>query len=82
MISQEALADAVGIGVATLRRLENKKIQKTPVQILARCALVLDVPLMALIDTADCEWTLPGEPPTHRETRDMFVTDRASLPEP
>lgn len=58
---QETVADAIGIGIATYRRMEGKKTYKTPVQYLTRCALLLDVPLSALIDAEDCEW--PEGPP-------------------
>ena len=80
-VTQAALADAIGVGEATLRRLEGKHTQKVPLQILVNCALVLDVPLSALIDADDCRWSGPAvSPPSWRKLDRMLVSDPPVLP--
>lgn len=70
-LRQEVVAEAIGIGIATYRRMEAKKTYKTPVQYLVRCALLFEVPLSTLIDAEDCEW--PEGPPRWQGLADRLT---------
>lgn len=61
-LTQNALAEASGLGLATIRRHEAKSVKNPSLRVLVACALVLDVPLTALIDADDCEWHGAGAP--------------------
>ena len=64
------LAEASGISIATLRRLERGAITNPPLRYLANCALVLGCPLEELIEEEWRQW-LPlakPKPPAKPET--------------
>ena len=55
-ISQVELAQATGISIATLRRLERGNIPNPPLRYLTNCAIVLGVEVEELIEDAWREW--------------------------
>jgi transcriptional regulator with XRE-family HTH domain len=70
-LTQDALADATGLGLATIRRNEAKSTTAPSLRVLAACAHVLEVPLTMLIDAGDLEWQGPGSaPPGWRDRMD------------
>ena len=68
-LRQDELAPAVGMSVATLRRLESGEVENPPLRYLQNLALALDVDLDKLIEPAWRQWwPRPGAaaPPTWR----------------
>lgn len=68
-VTQEDLADKVGVSWKTIRRLEANKIRDPGVRLLGNCALALNVTLESLIEPAWREWL-------------VFDAERAAPPEP
>lgn len=70
-VSQEEMADALGISVPTYRRLERNKMDNPGLRYLANAALALGVELEALIEDEWREWMVFANsrprPPDHRE---------------
>lgn len=80
-VTQKSLAEAIGIGEATLRRLEGGHTHKVPLQVLVNCAHVLEVPLSALVDAEGCRWSGPGtSPPSWRELDRMLSSNQPRVP--
>jgi transcriptional regulator with XRE-family HTH domain len=70
-LSQEQVAPAVGLSLATYRRLETLEIANPPLLYLVNCALVLDVELVELVEDEWVTWSrlsagAPAEPPNLR----------------
>ena len=66
-VTQEELADAIGISIPTYRRLERGKTQNPPLRYLVNAALALGVELGAVIEDGWREWMVfdtsrPGPP--------------------
>ena len=61
-MSQQELAEASGISIATLRRLERGTIKNPPLRYLANCALVLGCPLEELIEEEWRQWLPLAKP--------------------
>lgn len=55
-MSQTELAEATGISIATLRRLERGAVKNPPLRYLANCALVLACELEELIEDEWRRW--------------------------
>jgi transcriptional regulator with XRE-family HTH domain len=56
-VTQEEMADAVGISLSTYRRLERGRIDDPGVRVLHNCAIALGVPLYEIIPSDWHEWT-------------------------
>jgi DNA-binding XRE family transcriptional regulator len=56
-VTQEEMAAAVGLSLATYRRLENGELPNPPLRYLTNCALALDVELTALLEDEWLQWT-------------------------
>lgn len=69
-MSQTALADASGISIATLRRLERGVVKNPSLRHLTNCALVLGCPLEELIEDEWRQWLALAKPkaPTNPES--------------
>ncbi len=69
-MTQEELAEAIGVSPPTLRRLERNEIENPKLRHLVNCAIALGVSLDDVIEDAWLEW-LPTadapEPPKPRE---------------
>ena len=59
-VSQERMAGAVGLALATYRRLETGENTNPPLRYLVNCALVLRVELSSLIEDEWLEWAQLG----------------------
>jgi transcriptional regulator with XRE-family HTH domain len=68
-MSQTELAEASGLSIATLRRLERGTIANPPLRYLANCAIVLGVKVEELIEDEWREWIplAQREPPASPE---------------
>lgn len=55
-VSQAALADAVGVSLKTIERLEAGRIRDPGIRLLSNCAIALNVKLEELIHPAWREW--------------------------
>lgn len=60
-VTQEDLADKVGVSWKTIRRLEANKIRDPGVRLLNNCALALNVKLETLIEPVWREWLIIDE---------------------
>ena len=69
-MSQTALAEASGISIATLRRLERGLVKNPPLRYLTNCALVLGCPLEELIEDEWRQWLAlaKAKPPSNPES--------------
>lgn len=69
-MSQAALADASGLSIATLRRLERGAVKNPPLRYLTNCALVLDCQLEELIEDEWRQWLAlaKAKPPADPES--------------
>ncbi|MCP9486545.1 MAG: helix-turn-helix domain-containing protein [Gaiellaceae bacterium MAG52_C11] len=67
-VTQQDLADKVGVSWKTIRRLEANQIRDPGVRLLSNCALALNVKLESLIEPVWREWLIFDEkraqPPT------------------
>lgn len=75
-LTQAELAEAAGISIATLRRLERRTVDNPPLRYLANCAIVLGCDLEALIEDEWRGW-LPlakAKPPRNPEA--LWQPDR------
>ena len=59
-VSQEELAEAVGISLATYRRLERGQLKNPPVRYLVNCAIALGVELEEILEPEWLEWMPTG----------------------
>ncbi len=69
-LSQVELAEASGLSIATLRRLERGTVENPPLRYLANCAIVLGCPLEELVEEEWRQW-LPlaaAKPPRNPES--------------
>jgi transcriptional regulator with XRE-family HTH domain len=70
-VTQDELADAVGISVPTYRRMERGRTKNPPLRYLVNCALALGVELDELIEEEWREWMVfdqaRAEPPSPDE---------------
>ncbi|MFL5866688.1 MAG: helix-turn-helix domain-containing protein [Thermoleophilaceae bacterium] len=71
-VSQIDLARAVGMSLASYRRLETGEMENPGLRYLVNCALALDIELTALIEDEWLEWAVleeraPTQPPDPRE---------------
>lgn len=55
-VSQKELAEATGISVTTIRRLERLEFDNPPLRYLVNCALALGVPLDQVIEDEWRQW--------------------------
>ena len=67
-VTQEELAEAIGISIPTYRRLERGRVENPPLRYLVNAALALGVELDALIEDRWREWMVfdssrPQAPP-------------------
>lgn len=63
-MSQMELAQATGISIATLRRLERGAMANPPLRYLTNCAIVLGVEVAELIEDEWLDWLpLAGQSP-------------------
>jgi transcriptional regulator with XRE-family HTH domain len=69
-LSQQELAEATGISIATLRRLERGTMTNPPLRYLANCAIVLGCQLEDLIEDEWRRWIAlaKAKPPRNPET--------------
>ena len=73
-LSQEQVAPAVGLSLATYRRLETLEVANPPLRYLVNCALVLGVELVEILEDDWVTWSrlaagAPGEAPELRPRR-------------
>lgn len=72
-VTQEELAEAIGISIATYRRLERGKIDNPPLRYLVNSAIALGVELADLIENDwNRWWSHPGYLPTRPPRPDQF----------
>jgi transcriptional regulator with XRE-family HTH domain len=55
-LTQEELADLVGLSRATYQRLEHGQMENPPLRYLVNCAIVLGYPLARLVDDGWTKW--------------------------
>ena len=75
-MSQMELAEATGISLATLRRLERGKMANPPLRYLSNCAIVLDVQFEELLEDSWRKWLPMARRKPPRNPQSLWQPDR------
>jgi DNA-binding XRE family transcriptional regulator len=80
-VSQQDLADAVGVSLKTIERLEANKIRDPHLRIVSNCALALKVKLEDVIEPSWREWhVFNAKRPAPPDPDEFFGGRRMALP--
>jgi transcriptional regulator with XRE-family HTH domain len=75
-VSQRELAEATGISLATLRRLERGAKANPPLRYLSNCAIVLGVEVEELIEDSWRKWLPMARKTRPRNPQSLWQPDR------
>jgi transcriptional regulator with XRE-family HTH domain len=75
-LTQNELAEATGLSIATLRRLERGTIDNPPLRYLANCAIVLGCQLEDLIEDEWRAWLALAKPKPPRKPEALWKPGR------